>query len=77
MPDDIQVAEVEAGEIKVFDFLRDVEFIKSNGEGRRLLKQNAFKVNFKPHKEETLNIEAGEEYILKLGKLRMIKVVGK
>lgn len=77
IPDDIQVAEVEAGELKLLDFLTEVEFIKSNGEGRRLIKQNALKVNFKAHKEETLQVESGEEYVLKLGKLRMIKVVGK
>lgn len=77
VPDDIATKEVEAGELKVLDFLREVEFIKSNGEGRRLIKQNAFKVNFKAHNQETLQIESGSEYILKLGKLRMIKVVGK
>ena len=77
IPDDVQVAEVDAGELKLLDFLTEVEFIKSNGEGRRLIKQNALKVNFKAHKEETLQVESGEEYVLKLGKLRMIKVVGK
>lgn len=77
IPDDIQTANVEAGELKLLDFLRDVEFIKSNGEGRRLIKQNALKVDFKAYKEETLSIESGQEVIIKLGKLRMIKVVGK
>lgn len=77
IPDDIQVAEVEAGELKLLNFLTEVDFIKSNGEGRRLIKQNALKVDFKAYKEESLNVESGKEYILKLGKLRMIKVVGK
>lgn len=77
IPDDIAVAEVDAGELALLDFLSSVEFIKSNGEGRRLIKQNALKVNFKAHKEEKLQVESGEEYIIKLGKLRMIKVVGK
>jgi tyrosyl-tRNA synthetase len=77
IPDDIQVAEVDAGDLKLLEFLTSVEFIKSNGEGRRLIKQNALKVNFKAYKEETLKIESGEEYIIKLGKLRMIKVLGK
>lgn len=76
VPDDIQVANVPAGELKLLPFLTEVEFIKSNGEGRRLIKQNALKVDFKAYKEETLNVEAGQEYIIKLGKLRMIKVVG-
>ena len=76
VPDDIQVAKVPAGELRLLEFLSSVEFIKSNGEGRRLIKQNALKINFKAHKEESLEVAAGEEYIIKLGKLRMIKVIG-
>ena len=75
IPDDILTVSKPAGELKVLDFLTEVEFIKSNGEGRRLMKQNALKVNFKAYKEESLNLEHGEEYIFKLGKLRMAKVV--
>lgn len=75
IPDDILTISKPAGELKVLDFLTEVEFIKSNGEGRRLMKQNALKVNFKAYKEESLNLEHGEEYIFKLGKLRMAKVV--
>lgn len=77
IPDDILTVEESAGELKVLDFLRQVEFIKSNGEGRRLIKQNAFKVDGKAYKEETLNLEAGSEVILKLGKLRMVKIIVK
>lgn len=77
VPDDIQTVSVPAGTLKLLDFLTSVEFIASNGEGRRLIKQNALKVNFKAHKDESLQVEAGQEYVLKLGKLRMIKVVGK
>jgi tyrosyl-tRNA synthetase len=54
-----------------------LEWIKSNGEGRRLFKQNAIKINFKPQSEITMTIEAGAEYILKAGKLRLAKIVGK
>lgn len=75
IPDDIQTTHLDAGELKLLDFLTGVEFIKSNGEGRRLIKQNALKVNFKAHKEEILLLESGQEYIIKLGKLRMIKIV--
>jgi len=77
IPDDIRVEEIDSGELKLLEFLTSIEFIKSNGEGRRLIKQNALKVNFKAYKEEILNIESGEEYIIKLGKLRMVKVIGK
>lgn len=77
VPDDVKTVEVDAGELKLLDFLRDLQFIKSNGEGRRLIKQNALKVDFKAYKEEALNVEPGKEYVLKLGKLRMVKVQGK
>ncbi len=77
IPDDIQVSEVEAGELDLLNFMTSLEWIKSNGEGRRLFKQNAIKIDFKPFKEITLTIESGKEYILKAGKLRLVKIVGK
>lgn len=77
IPDDIAIADVDAGELNLLAFMSDIGWIKSNGEGRRLIKQNAVKVNFETHKEEKVIIEAGKEYILKAGKLRLIKIVGK
>jgi tyrosyl-tRNA synthetase len=77
IPDDILTVEKEAGELDVLAFLTEIEFIKSNGEGRRLMKQNAFKVDFKASNAEKLQIESSKEYILKLGKLRIVKVIGK
>ena len=77
IPDDIQVYEASAGEINLLDLMVEVEFIKSKGEGRRLLKQNAIKVDFKSYKEEQLLLESSSEYILKAGKLRLLKIVVK
>lgn len=77
IPDDIMVLKIDAGEVKVLDLLTRAEFIKSNGEGRRLIKQNAFKIDGKAYKEEVFNLVSGNEHIFKLGKLRMMKVVGK
>lgn len=74
IPDDIPSFEVPAGEFRVLDFFKEIEFIKSNGEGRRLIKQNAFKLDGKACKEENLSLAAGAEHILKLGKLRMAKI---
>ena len=74
IPDDIQVYESEACELNLLDLMVEVEFIKSKGEGRRLLKQNAIKIDFKAHKEENLKVDSGHEYILKAGKLRMLKI---
>jgi tyrosyl-tRNA synthetase len=77
IPDDIMTKELPVGELKILPFLSEIGFIKSNGEGRRLIKQNALKVDGKAYKEESLTIEAATEYILKLGKLRMVKVKAK
>lgn len=75
IPDDIMTVDMKAGELKVLDFLKEIEFIKSNAEGRRLIKQNAFKIDGKASNAETLQLSAGEEIILKLGKLRMVKLI--
>lgn len=77
IPDDILTVIKPSGELKLIDFLNEIEFVKSNGEARRLFKQNAFKIDGKAFKEESINLEVGQEYILKLGKLRMVKVVCK
>ena len=75
IPDDILTVSKPAGELKLIEFLNEIEFVKSNGEARRLFKQNAFKIDGKAYKEESFELSAGSEYILKLGKLRMVKVV--
>lgn len=77
IPDDIMTITKPSGELKLLEFLNEIEFVKSNGEARRLFKQNAFKVDGKAFKEESMTLEAGQEYVLKLGKLRMVKVVVK
>ena len=76
IPDDIKVVTKSAGEIKLLELLSEAEFIKSNGEGRRLIKQNALKIDGKAYKDESYQLESGAEVIVKLGKLRMLKLVG-
>jgi tyrosyl-tRNA synthetase len=75
IPDDIQTINKAAGVINLLDLFLELELIKSKGDGRRLIQQNAVKVNFENHAAETLNLEAGSEVILKIGKLRMLKIV--
>jgi tyrosyl-tRNA synthetase len=77
IPDDILTVKEPAGELRVLDFLTRIEFIKSNGEGRRLIKQNAFKIDGKAYKEENFLLEKDQEYIFKLGKLRLVKIIVK
>lgn len=74
IPDDIQTINKPAGTINLLDLFTELELIKSKSEGRRLIQQNAVKVNFENHSSETLSLETGE-VILKIGKLRMLKIV--
>jgi tyrosyl-tRNA synthetase len=77
IPDDLAIADVNAGELNLLTFMTDLGWIESNGEGRRLIKQNAVKVNNQTCSVEKILIEKGQEYILKAGKLRLIKIQGK
>lgn len=75
IPDDIQTLEKSAGTINLLDLFTELGLIKSKSEGRRLIQQNAVKVNFENHSSETLELSSNTEVILKIGKLRMLKLV--
>ena len=74
--DDVEVKELPHGQIALLDLMRELKFIESNGEGRRLLKQNAVKIDGKTVSAETYVLEKGQEVILKAGKLRIVKLKG-
>ena len=76
VPDDIQTIVRPAGTVALLDFFLELGLIKSKSDGRRLIQQNAVKVNFENHTTDTLNLEKGQELILKIGKLRMVKLIG-
>jgi tyrosyl-tRNA synthetase len=76
IPDDIQTITRPAGTINLLELFVELQLIKSKSEGRRLIQQNAVKANFENHATDTLNLENGQEVIMKIGKLRMIKLVG-
>jgi len=76
IPDDIQVVSRSGGPLNLLDFFVELSLVKSKSEGRRLLQQNAVKVNFETQSQEILVLEKGQELILKIGKLRMLKLIG-
>ncbi len=76
IPDDIQTIIKAPGPVPLLDLFLELQLIKSKSEGRRLLQQNAVKANFEGHTDEILTLAAGQEVILKIGKLRMLKLVG-
>lgn len=76
IPDDIQVVHKPHGTVALLDLFTELALIKSRGDGRRLIQQNAVKVNFENHGTESLELAQGQEVILKIGKLRMVKLIG-
>src|SRR5690554_91373 len=56
IPDDILTINKDAGTINLLDLFVELSFVKSKSEGRRLIQQNAVKVNFENHTTETLEI---------------------
>ena len=76
IPSDIQTIHLNAGAINLLDLFVELQLIKSKSEGRRLLQQNAIKADFESFTSENLNLEKGQEVILKIGKLRMLKIIG-
>lgn len=75
IPDDIQVISKAEGAINLLELFLELQLIKSKSDGRRLIQQNAVKVNFENHSTETLELKKEQEYILKIGKLRMVKLI--
>lgn len=75
IPDDIQVVSKPAGAVNLLDLMVELSLIKSKGEGRRLIQQNAVQVNFEKHTTDSVELNAGEELIVKVGKLRIFKLV--
>ncbi len=74
--DDVETLEKAAGTIKLLELLTELKFIESNGDGRRLIKQNAVKFDNQTVTGDTIELKAGQEAILKCGKLRMVKLKG-
>lgn len=75
IPDDIQVVSKPAGSVNLLDLMVELSLIKSKGEGRRLIQQNAVQVNFEKHATDTVDLNAGSELIVKVGKLRIFKLI--
>lgn len=75
IPDDIQIVAKTPGVVNLLDLMVELSLIKSKGEGRRLIQQNAVQVNFEKHTTDTVNLNTGDELIVKVGKLRMFKLV--
>ena len=65
---------MENGEIDIPMLICNVDFAKSKSEGRRLLAQNAVKINGERFSELSFSMEE-ESFILGVGKNKIVKVV--
>ena len=76
VPDDMEEFKLTE-EIQLLDILKISGFIRSKGEGRRLIKQNAIKLNGKICDDELTALAPGcDEVVIKVGKRRFLKVIG-
>ena len=76
VPDDMEEVKLTE-EIQLLDILKNSGFIRSKGEGRRLIKQNAIKLNGKICGDELTALAPGcDEVVIKVGKRRFLKVIG-
>ena len=73
IPDQINEYIIEENQLLV-DVIADAGLTKSKGEARRLIKQNAVKLDGKTCIDINHTLTAGEEIVIKVGKRRFIKV---
>ncbi len=74
LPDEMPEYRLEEP-VGILDLLREVEFVKSKGEARRLVRQGAVKVHGKPIKEITFVLEPpGDGRVVQVGKRRFLKL---
>ncbi|MCH8528490.1 MAG: tyrosine--tRNA ligase [Kiritimatiellae bacterium] len=74
LPEDVETVSLSA-ETALLDVLADHGLVASKGEGRRLLKQNAVKLDDETVTDPFLTLAPGEEHVLKVGKRRFLKLL--
>lgn len=74
---DLPLVEVQldpTGRINLVGFMTDQSFVKSKSDARRLLQQKAVKIDGEVVQEEWFQAQPGSEYVLRAGKLKMVKL---
>jgi tyrosyl-tRNA synthetase len=74
LPKDLETYTLTA-ETALLDLMADQGLVASKGEGRRLLKQNAVKLDDDVVTDPFLTLVPGEKHVLKVGKRRFLKIV--
>lgn len=73
---DLKVIDCPAGSQNLLELMVSLGFTASNGEGRRLLKQNAVKIDSAAYQADSFVLEKGREVVFKVGKLNIVKLKG-
>ncbi len=76
IPKDIETIEhkIDGDDIWIAHLLKNIGFVKSTSEARRMIKSNAVSVNSEKIADENLKLKKGK-YVIKVGKKRIAKVV--
>ena len=77
IPDEIESVSLSPGNHSVFDILFENKLVESKSDARRLLKQNAIKLDGNMLSAEMIQVEKGASYVVQAGKRRFVKIVGK
>ncbi len=76
IPEDLETIEykLNGDNIWIAHLLKNINFVKSSSEARRMIKSNAVSINAQKVKDENLKLEKGE-YIIRVGKRKIARVV--
>ncbi|MFA7057559.1 MAG: tyrosine--tRNA ligase [Candidatus Cloacimonadales bacterium] len=75
LPDDIEEFGFSEDKVWIIKILTDTQLCKSNGEAKRMISQNAVSLNGEKITDPDLEVELGEEIIIKVGKRRFAKII--
>lgn len=79
IPDDIPEFEIDKGDVRILDVIKDIGFVPSKGEGKRLINQGGVSVDGSKITDinHSLQFENGNSYTIKVGKRKFGKLVTK
>lgn len=79
IPDDIPEYEFAKGDFKVLDIIKDIGFVPSKGEGKRMITQGGVTIDGTKVTDinESLQFNNGDSYTIKVGKRKFGKLVTK
>lgn len=77
VPDDLQTLEIAVGEsgMQIAALLKAASLTQSNGEGMRLIKQGAVKVDDQRVEDAGQHVCAGAEHVIRVGKRRIARII--